>query len=275
MTTVHALLLGLIQGVTEFLPISSSGHLLIAKHIFGIADIPLLYDIALHGATLIVIIVYFRGPIGSLCLAAMRSLRKERRPEHRYIGTLYAKIAISVALTAGAALIVEQIIPLNNLNITACAYTLTGILITITHFINRPDGADSAPTHPNSLPINLPWKIAILTGIAQGIAIAPGISRSGITIAVAILAGAQRKDAFTYSFFIAIPAICGALLLQIIRGVDFSFAHPLSIVGGLLVAIGSGYIGIRFFASLVRTRRQYLFLPYLLFVAIVALILSR
>ncbi len=269
MSYAQAILLGGLQGVTEFLPISSSGHLLIFKQILSVTDVPLSYDVLLHGATLAVILIFFRRRLWDLVVTGVRQLHG--REWGGPVWGLLGNIILTSLVTASLGLTVERVIPLNNLVITGVCYCVTVLLIIITMGIRKRRESGGAVVDFSSVT----WKIALLVGIAQGLAVLPGISRAGATIAVACMAGVHGREALEYSFLVAIPAICGALLLQVLRGIDLTFASPQVIILGLAAAFVTGYFSIGLLKVLNSRNRQILFVPYLLVLAAISIVLYR
>ena len=290
MDTLHTALLGLTQGVTEFLPISSSGHLLIVKRIFGWDHFSLTFDVLLHCATLLVILYYFRVRLIALC-----------RCQHAYDRILIFNICISTLVTAVIGIVVQRYIPLDKLAITGYSYIVTALLI-VSAFLysrtalhlhraekkntkkwtdrNRAAGGKDGYGQTNGkwaeeIQRNggIDWKIALIIGLFQGIAVLPGISRAGVTIAIAQLCGVKTDRAFEYSFLIAIPAILGALLLQISRGQFIIALSAWSLITGIIVSIVSGYIALRLLHYLHGNARMILFVPYVLFLALLCFLL--
>ena len=290
MDILQTAFLGVVQGVTEFLPISSSGHLLIARTAFGWNLFSLTFDVLLHCATVLVILWYLRIRLIALC-----------RCRHAYDRMLIFNICISTLVTAAVGIVIQQYIPLDRLVITGYSYIATALLIMGAFLYSRYSvyirrGANKNTrwwTHrgrvhegndeyerankkwAEEVQINrgIDWKIACIIGLFQGIAVLPGISRAGATIAIAQLCGVKSDRAFEYSFLIAIPAILGALLLQVYRG---QFVINLSIwalVTGIIVAIISGYVALRLLRYIHVNERMVFFVPYVLFLALLCFLL--
>lgn len=192
MTLIQALVLGFVQGMTEFLPVSSSGHLVITEHVLGISNV-IVYDTLLHLATLLAVVIFFRKTIFSLRLKEWMLVGIGTIPA--VVVGLLLKDSIESAFTS-------------LLFVTASLF-VTGSLLIMTHVLTSRKKSESLST------FSITAKRAIIVGIAQAIAIFPGISRSGSTTTVGILSGVQRKDAFTFSFLLALPAILGAGILQL------------------------------------------------------------
>lgn len=211
---MSSIILGIIQGLTEFLPISSSGHLVLAGAIFKLSSQSLFYDVCLHMGTLLAVIVYFRYEIIELFTKRLRWLGLI------LIGSIPAGI-IGVILKNRIESIFK--VPL----FSAGFLLVTSAILLSTRFAKERNR-------------DIEIRDAILIGIAQAIAILPGISRSGMTIATALLLGIVWRQAFEFSFLLSIPAILGAMALEVkqlpemnlslrngILGVGFSFLFGL------------------------------------------------
>lgn len=203
MNVLQALLLGMTQGLTEFLPISSDGHLLLAQHLMGLKHVPLFFDVILHVASLAAIIIFFLP----------RWLKLSRK-------TLYFVVIATIpAVIAG--LIVEPLFEslFRNLYMAGIGFFITGSFLMVAH---RSMIAARSPEPMTA-------KKALLIGFMQALAIAPGISRSGSTITAALGQKIDRDEAFSFIFLMAVPAIAGAFGLHVIKGVALDV--PMQIVG--------------------------------------------
>jgi undecaprenyl-diphosphatase len=242
---LEALVLGLVQGLTEFFPVSSSGHLLMLQEILGIREEGILFEITVHVATLASVLIFYRRRVGSLAIGALkRSPADLRYAAKLVVATLPAVLAVLVAgdwfearfespQTAGVSLIV------------------TGCILWTTRFTIR-----SAQTAEPS------WNVALLIGCAQVLAILPGISRSGITVATALALGVAPLAAAEFSFLMSVIAITGAAVRSLpeLSSVTPDRVAPL-LVGGL-VALVAGVAAIWFFVRLLQTRGFYRFAYY-------------
>ncbi|MDE0310555.1 MAG: undecaprenyl-diphosphate phosphatase [Acidiferrobacterales bacterium] len=191
--------LAFIQGATEFLPISSSAHLVIVPHIFGWRDQGLAFDIAVHAGTLAASLTYFRDDIRKILVAWLKSLSGRDDSAEAKMGWLIVIASIPVAL-AGALFheLVEN--ELRSPVVIASATVLFALLLWYADRFRR--GGRSL----NSLS----WKDAVLIGLGQAVALIPGTSRSGMTITVGLLLGLSRKESAKFAFLLAIPAIAMA-----------------------------------------------------------------
>ncbi len=288
MSILQSLFLGLVQGLTEFLPVSSSGHLAIFKGLFNIdTGDSLLFDIMLHLGTLAVVIFVYWEDIVNLFLEffAMigdllynRKRRKENeengtnKPLRRIIGTNYRKFVV---------LILVSTIPTGLLGVlgkglvedAAASMLVPGICLLITAvllFVTDRIG------HTTKIPQDATWQDGVLIGIVQGFATLPGISRSGSTIAACLLCGFDRKFAVKYSFILSIPAILGAAVLEI----GDALAEPMEVgmvftyLAGTVMAAVAGYFSIKALTWLLNKKRFRYFGFYCAFIGIVAIVAS-
>jgi undecaprenyl-diphosphatase len=226
---LEALLLGLLQGISEFLPISSSGHLALAGMLFGIKDAGLTLNVLLHVGTLVATIVVLRERLYQALVAGFRALVKPSLFTTDRGGQDALFVVVASIPTALIGLLLRDDVdrwtraPL----VVGLGFLVTSALLVSTRFA-RPGAIE----HPSV-------KMALLLGMAQGAAVLPGISRSGTTIAVALFLGVQRGRAFELSMLMSIPAVLGAALLELPGALD-SFSSWVPGMAGALVACVSG-----------------------------------
>ncbi len=262
----QAALLGLVQGVTEFLPVSSSGHLVVAEQALGLktgGDV--FFEVVLHTGTLLAVIAVYAKDLWRITGPTLRALSLLARgrpreatasPDARLglfliLGTIPTGI-IGVTLKD----LFESLFA--NLLAVGVAFLLTGTLLFLS---TRIAARRSAPPRETGA---MRWSDAVLIGTAQGIAITPGISRSGSTIAAALLLGLDRSLAARYSFLLSVPAILGALVLHLRHGLDpLSAADAGAFVTGFVAAALSGILALRVLLRLVDRGRFSVFAYYL------------
>ena len=269
---LEAVGLGLVQGATEYLPVSSSGHLVIAQHLFGLQEPALLFDIVLHLATLIVVVWFYRADIRQIVQETFAALPRLIRREPWRI------VAIDLPGFRLAWLIIVGTIPTALIGITmqdrfeqmfaslrAVGWMLgvTGVILLLTRFAKDRNRGVAA----------MGWKDALVIGIVQGVAISPGISRSGSTIGTALLLGIERDTAARFSFLLSVPSIIGALLLKLGDGTGSIGAAET--VLGFSAALFSGYLCLALLVRVVRQGRLAWFAPYCFVVGLLALVMSR
>lgn len=260
METWQAILLGLIQGLTEFLPISSSGHLELGRVLLGISgDDNLTFTVALHGATVLSTIVALWSEIWQL-IRGLFAFRWNWETEY------VLKIVISMIPVAIVGfLFKDQLDALftGNLLLVGAMLLLTAFLLTLTNRPVKMARIRHQPTYSTSLGM----------GIAQAVAVLPGLSRSGATIATGILMGLDRPNAARFSFLMVLPPIIGMNLLEVLSG-DLSSAMlaTLPFWAGVLTAFATGYLACRWMLSLVRRGRLIWFALYCALVGAVAIV---
>ncbi len=248
----QAILLGLVQGLTEFLPVSSSGHLVITQSLLGIEGDVLIFDVFVHLGTLVAVFVAFWGDIVALL----------KKPFCRF--TLLIIIGCIPAALMGFFLDDFFSGLFNSLTAVAIALIITGILLFIS---DRFNGQKTI----NEMKIT----DALIVGVFQGCAIAPGLSRSGSTIFGSLICGLKRSEAAKFSFIISIPVILGAAAKEIFdvtqgTGGVIEWTYFL----GAAVAAVSGYVAIRIFLKLLEKKSMRYFSIYVWIVA-AALLISR
>ena len=233
MTVFQALVLGILQGLTELLPISSSAHLMLAPWLFGWPDHGLAFDVALHSGTLVAIVWYFRREWADLIGAAWRIAARRRVETEEERRVVFLIIATIPAVVAG--LFLEDYVGsvLRDPRITATTLIVMGILL---WFIDkarprdRPLGTMRAPE-------------ALLIGLAQALALVPGVSRSGATITMGRALRFDRKNAAVFSFLMSMPVTAGAVVLKMPEAVRES-GLSLPLIVGVTAAAGSSWLAI-------------------------------
>lgn len=276
MNILQSLFLGLIQGITEFLPVSSSGHLAILENIFHVeTDGGMLFDIMLHIGTLVAVFIVYRKDIWKMIVEALMMIadicknfvtwiqNKRGTQKKRYINVIHNSYRKFVALILVSTVPTGVIGVIGKDLVAACGETLIipGICLLITAVLLII--ADTIK-EGHILPKNMLYRSAIIIGIAQGVATLPGLSRSGTTIAICLLLGLDRKFAVKYSFILSIPAVLGAAVLE----VKDVLAEPISAgqIGvyslGMIVAAFVGYICIKTMLILVRNKKFKYFAYY-------------
>ena len=259
-----AILLGIIQGLTEFLPVSSSGHLVLFGTWFGLAESDLTFEILVHLATLLAILVYFREDWRQL----WGLLRGRGAGELPRLVILHLIIATLPAVIVGL-LFHEHLAWFHGRPawIGACLL-VTGTILLAGLLIRR-----------EGLPLDrLSWLVALTMGMAQAVAILPGISRAGITIMTALFLGMQREAAARFSFLMAVPVIGGAGLLAVLdlasRAQAISSQTMLAYGAGFAAAALSGFFALTFVMFLLRGRRFFYFGLYCLTLGMAAILLG-
>lgn len=261
MTTFEAIILGLIQGLTEFLPVSSSGHLELTKAILGDTSVPeesLLMTVVLHAATAFSTMVIFRKEIGEILSGLFQFKNNE---QFRYS----LKIVLSMIPAAAAGVLLEEQIDQlfgGQILLVGAMLLVTGSLLFL---------ADKAKS--TMKPVG--FKSALIVGIAQAIAILPGISRSGATISTSVLLGIDRERAARFSFLMVVPLILGKMAKDILSG-DLAAAQTDTtlLIVGFVAAFLSGLVACKWMIALVKRSQLTYFSIYCFVIGIGAIVYS-
>ena len=263
MSIVEAVALGLLQGATEFLPISSSGHLLLAREWLGIAEPPLLFDVLLHVATLFVVCYQFRRRLAALARAGAL-LVTGRAAADRGDLHLLAAIAAASAATAVVGFAVSRFLLPSARTLTAVsiAFIATAAILLATRLRRQLPAAREPGL----------W-LAIAVGVAQGIAVLPGISRAGATVAVCLLGGTDRRRAGEFAFLVSVPAVLGALVLSFddAGGLIRTAGMP-ALAAGFVAALAMGALCLRALLAVLHRGRLAWFAVYLLPLGVMGLL---
>ncbi|EET61612.1 putative undecaprenyl-diphosphatase UppP [Marvinbryantia formatexigens DSM 14469] len=285
MSILQSIFLGIVQGLTEFLPVSSSGHLVILQNFLGIGnDDTLLFDVLLHFGTVIVIICVFRKDILRMLLESLRMLadvvyniqtrlhnRREqdakrcRKIVHNNYRRFVVQVLVSAIPTAVIGYAARDLVSIASQTLIVpgvCLILNAGLLLV----------ADVTEAG-HRIPKDVSYTNAFMIGVAQGLSTLPGLSRSGTTIAACLLSGFEKKFAVKYSFIMAIPAILGAAVLELFR-VDYSrlaISQFFIYLAGAAAAGITGYFCIRKMLVIVRRKRFKGFAVYCLILGIVAI----
>lgn len=260
MTYLEALILGIIQGLTEFLPVSSSGHLEIGSYILGAQSSDnLLFSIVVHGATALSTIVIFRKDILEIITELLKF-------EWNESAQFTAKIILSIVPVGVIGVLFEEQIEAffgGKILLVGSMLLVTALLLTFTFFRKNHDGDISY------------WK-ALIIGFAQAIAIMPGISRSGATISTALILGVDKSKATKFSFLMVLVPILGAMVLKIKDVVENpqlgSEISLLTIVVGFLAAFVSGLVACRWMITIVRRGKLIYFAIYCFIIGSIAIV---
>jgi undecaprenyl-diphosphatase len=273
MESFQALILGIVQGLTEFLPVSSTGHLIIFQHLFGLDEPQLFFDICVHLGTLMAVLIVFWKDVRQL----LRSLRlllwsifvKDAHFEHIFENSEYKMLLLiffGFFPTALLGVVFHEVGQqfFSSILVVGFMLIITGLLLWTTLRVKQEGGGLEC----------FSIRTALIIGLVQGMAIMPGISRSGSTIAAALFLGLSRELASKYSFLLAIPAILGAGILSL-HGM---FNHPVEVNKAVLLGSATsfivGYFALILLLRMVKKGRLYLFAPYCWVAGIAALVLG-
>ena len=275
MDPIEAIILGIIQGLTEFLPVSSSGHLVLFQQLFGLKEAELFFDVCAHLGTLAAVIVVFHREIQNIIAALLRlvSLARQKKTIWQQVESdpelkMALLIVIGSIPTAVLGLMFQSIADrlFSSSFFTGLMLMVTGLLLWLTRRA-EPDNKAAGIE-------NFSKTKAFIIGIIQGLAIMPGISRSGSTISIGLLMGIDREVAARYSFLLSIPAIVGAGALSLKDGLSQTDAAiRLSLMGAAAAAL-VGYGALKVLLRMVKKGRLYVFAPYCWLVGILAILFS-
>lgn len=280
MEIIQSIILGVIQGVAEFLPISSSGHLVLIPHIFGWQDQGLAFDVALHWGTLIAVVVYFRKDWAeifrkSYLLKMVKSIQysvfsiQRKNTQYSILNTAYLKSDLLFIIIIAT---IPGVIAGLLLNSYAETVFRDPLVVATTLFI----GAillfysDRIGVKKSGL-TDLTLKMGIIIGLFQALAIIPGVSRSGITITIALFLGMKRTTAAKFSFLLSTPIILGAGIMEFPNLLENGF--KISILIGVLTAAISGYMAIKYMLKYLENRSYDIFVGYRIALALVIILL--
>ena len=249
---LHDIVLGIVQGLTEFLPISSSGHLVVVPALLGWRQPSLTFDLVLHFGTLIAVVAVYRSDLWQLALGLLDKGTDPARARRLLMLLIIGTVPAGVAGLALGGFFKDSF----NAPIATCVQLFaTALLLLAAEWItNRPRRGHR----------EIDATASGVIGVAQAVAILPGISRSGATIAAALGMGIERGDAARYSFLLSIPAIAGAIATQIPDVANGSFHITSAVIAGFVAATVSGYIAIEGFLKFLRTHSLRTFAYYLL-----------
>lgn len=241
MTLFQAIFLAIVQGITEFLPISSSGHLVLFQKLFGLSSPPVLFDVFLHLGTLMATLVFFRK---ELWLLVKEWKGKKNQWMFLIIGSVPAAF-FGFWLNSKTDRIFDS------LGLTGIMWIFFGILLISTRWLTKGKSLQKKAT-------DIKWTDAIIIGLFQAVALFPGVSRSGSTIIGGMFRNFSRENAFFLSFLLSIPAVLGAVTLKFVDGsvgkVSLGMGMVSIIIAGLV-----GYFSLKFLEKTLRSDKFYLF----------------
>ena len=254
-------ILAILQGITEFLPVSSSGHLVLLNQLMDV-DKGIAFDLILHLATLISVVLFYWRDIASICGGCVHEIRtKDEKTNLKFVGYLIAATIVTAILGLTFNDLVET--KLRSILIVGILLIFNaGILMASRKFGLFPASKDGK--------LNL--KSALIIGLVQGLAVLPGISRSGSTITAALLMGIDKKDCAKISFLLSIPVIVGAVILHLKDLSSFSSQNLLIFLLAAIVAAIVGYLSLVLLNKLLQKANFHYFAPYCLVVGIIAVV---
>lgn len=270
MSVFDAVIQGIIQGLTEFLPVSSSGHLSLWQHFSGESgEAAGVYSILLHMGTLAAVLIAFRGEVAAMLTEALSMLKEICSGKMSTVGAHPAGrriflMLISLLPLCGFYFLTDFYTSLaadNDIIVEGVCFLLTAALLLVSSRCVKSGGRTAE---------NMTWKDALAMGIMQGIAPLPGLSRSGSTISVGLIMGVERGEAVAFSFLMGIPAVLAANLLEVPKALSGAVEINWSAaVIGMITALLVGLAAIKTVKTLVKTDRFTYFAWYLIAVGIV------
>ncbi len=268
----QTIFLGIIQGLTEFLPISSSGHLVISQHLIGLKNPELLLDISLHGGTLLAVLIFFWADIKMMIyesIGLVGNLFQKQNPISKIQQSPHAALIVWI---------ITGTIPTALIGILFSSFVqkmfgapfFVGFMLIVTGVIL---GASRLIPDHFTKKSHVGLMVSIAVGIAQGAAIIPGISRSGATIVCGLFCGLNRELAGRFSFLLSIPAIIGATIVKfdMTKITEIGF---MPFFAGIFISFLVGLIALKITMNMVRRGNLYYFSPYCLLAGIVAIFVA-
>ena len=263
-TFLQAIILGVVQGITEFLPISSDGHLALLQYFFNFKASNLAYDVLLHFATLLVIVIYFRNNLWEILAKFFLFLKSKKQEDFPMIIFFLALATIPIALVG---FLVKDYIDVifANPKITGAGFLFTAVFMFL---------AQSQKQTTKTLK-SLNFKDSLWIGFVQTLALLPGVSRSGSTIFAGLSRKFNHTDVFNFSFLLAIPAILGAQILYIPEILQTPTAELPQYLVGFLVAFITGFFALSILKNFVVGRKLHYFGIYCLVLGVITLVLIK
>jgi undecaprenyl-diphosphatase len=246
-----AAILGALQGLTEFLPVSSSGHVAVGAHFFEIRENSLALVILLHLGTLLATILLFRRDIRDLLLEALAAIRQPSRLRSTREGRTLVGIALATGVTGVLGYTLRHVAEAFAEDLQLVGY---GFLVSAAALL--------ASGVARGTQDEVSWTRAVAVGLAQGLAVLPGVSRSGVTIAAAMLLGVRPNESFRFSFLVSLPAIVGAALYEVSGADGLGALGPSAWIGGA-TAMVTGYIALVILREIILVGRMWTFALYL------------
>lgn len=251
----EAVLLGIIQGITEWLPISSSGHLVLVQNLLGV-DVPILFDLMLHLASLLVVVIVYWKSIVEIGKGLIRGESEALR----MFGYLFLASIVFGLLAFFFQGFVREVY--HSSSAVAISLLITGAVLLSTKFVSREQEG------------KLTLRRAVLIGIVQVVAILPGVSRSGMTISTGLLQGVTREKAAEFSFLLFIPAIVGASVFELVSMGGVGAVDSIGALAvGMLVCFLVGLVALRWLLGVIKQGKLHYFSWYCFVLAVVVLVL--
>lgn len=266
MKIIETIILGIVQGIAEFLPISSSAHLIFFRDVFGIGsfitgDMEMSFDIALHFGTFMAILVYFFKDFWQMFIKGITKGVKDQN------GKMLWMIAVATVPAAVFGVLFEDKID----ELVRSNYALIAVCLAIMGIIIK--YSDKLSSDERDLK-KMGFKDALLIGCAQVCALIPGFSRSGTTISMARILKINRSDAAKFSFYLSAPVVLGAVVLKLVKGemITAITYDPITFIIGVVISFTSGLLCIKFLLRYIKKHDYNIFMWYRLFMAFIVLL---
>jgi undecaprenyl-diphosphatase len=261
MSLFQSIFLGVIQGLTEFLPVSSSGHLVFFQSLFGLKEPPIFFDVLLHLGTLLAVVIYFRMDIWKIA-QGLGAIPKKKQKNSPQVKLLLFIILASIPTGLMGILLKDWFESFfSKPKLVGGMLLITGLFLFLTRFAKK----EGRPLG------RMGWVDAVLIGIAQGVAIIPGISRSGATISTGLFCGLDRELSGKFSFLLSIPAILGATILET-KKLDSDLSLWAALIG-TAIAFGVGILSLTFLIKIIKMGKIFNFSYYCCGIGILMIIL--
>jgi len=268
MSSLEAIIYGIIQGLSEFLPVSSSGHLALLPYLMKIKDPGVVFDLMMHLGTALAVVFYFRKDIFSYAKTFTPDLvnLKQGTPAQWFTRNFIVATSVSVVL-------IVTLIPLSKLardpNIIVFNLVVFGAILWIADEMNR----RKTQLLDSPMETKMQWKLAALLGVAQALAIFPGVSRSGITLSMALILGMRKREAGAFSFLMSLPIIIAGILKEVPDLMNAENERLITLFWGIATSFIVGWLTIHFFMKLIGTIRLGYFAVYRWALAILMLVM--
>jgi len=254
MEIYQGVLLGILQGVTEFIPVSSSGHLILGQHFFNMTESMIAFGISVHIGTLASIALVFFKDIKIICTSIFKPVSQKSD-----VKLLLLIITGSLpTLILGYIIKIWEDVIFSSILLVGCMLIITGTILWMTINIQTTQTSQKKSMDTSEFT----YRSAFIIGVVQGIAVIPGISRSGATIATGLFAGLDRKMAAKFSFLLSIPAIIGAEFLQLSEVTNQPIIITKATIFGTLASFITGYIALILLLKIIDRGKLHIFAPY-------------
>ena len=258
---IKYILLGIIQGITEILPISSSGHLIVFESLFGVGEENPALEVFLHVASLIAVIIFLRKQLKRILVGTYRYVIKKDK-DYKYPFFYFVYLLLSTLVTACIGLVLDQYIDqLMKPLIVGFLLLVNGTILLITSRVETTKDITE-----------LKWQDAVIIGLAQGVGVFPGISRSGATISGGVLQKYRKDDMAEYAFILFIPVTVGALILSLDDLAMVNSSDWIGYILGFIFSLIFTFISLHLFLSVIRKKRLNIFAYYSFVVGILVII---